>query len=84
MRFIMFSVKDEMTGKLMNPMFTEDNELAESLAIRQFKTQVNTIELWKNNASDYSLYKVGVFDDENGAESTALEKVIGGRSVLNG
>ena len=73
-----------MTGKFMSPMFTEENELAESLATRQFKTQVNTIELWKNNPSDYSLYKVGVFDDENGAESTVLEKVIGGRSVLNG
>lgn len=84
MIFKMYSVKDELTGKLMNPMFVEDNELADSLAIREFKTNMNRISLWKENPNDYSLYLVGKFNDESGAESTALDKIASGRSVLNG
>lgn len=84
MKFKMYSVKDELTGKFMNPMFVEESELADSLAIRNFKTNVNDIKLWKDNPNDYSLYLVGKFDDESGAESTALEKIASGRSVLNG
>lgn len=82
MRYVMYSVKDEMTGKFMSPMFTEENELSDSLAIREFSSNLNNIRLWKDNANDYSLYKVGIFNDESGAESTALEKVASGRSVL--
>lgn len=84
MIYRMYSVKDEMTGKFMNPMFVEDNEIADSIAIRDFRTSVNTIKLWKENPTDYSLYLVGKFSDESGAESTALDKIASGRSVLNG
>lgn len=84
MRFKMYSVKDELTGKFMNPMFVEDNDIADSLAIRNFRTNVNDIKLWRENPSDYSLYLVGAFDDEAGAESTPLDKIASGRSVLNG
>lgn len=84
MRYKMYSVKDEMTGKFMSPMFTEDTDLSDSLATREFKSHMNNIQLWKDNANDYSLYLVGIFDDETGAESCALEKVISGRSLING
>lgn len=83
MRYTMYSVKDELTGKFMNPMFTEANDLSDSLATREFRTNLNSIKLWKENPTDYSLYKVGYFDDETGAESCALEKIVSGRSVLN-
>lgn len=83
MRFAMYAVKDEMTQKFMNPMFVEENNLADNLAIRDFKTNVNRIELWKQNSNDYSLYKVGIFDDENGAESCVVTKIASGRSVVN-
>lgn len=84
-RYRMYSVKDELTGKLMNPMYveeTEDKELADKLAERQFRSNMNEIKLWKDNPNDYSLYMVGMFDDETGAEATAITKIIGGRSVL--
>ena len=84
MKFKMYSVKDELTGKFMNPIFVEDNEISDSLAIRDFKTNVNRINLWKENPTDYSLYLVGKFDDETGAESTVLDKIASGRSVING
>lgn len=84
-KFRMYSVKDELTGKFMNPMYveeTEDKEMADRLAERQFRSNMNEIKLWKDNPNDYSLYIVGIFDDETGAEATSITKVIGGRSVL--
>lgn len=83
MRFVMYSVKDELTQKFMNPMFVEENEISDQMAIRQFKSNINSIKLWKDNPNDYSLFKVGIFDDEAGSESTVIEKVISGRSVLD-
>lgn len=81
MEYLMFSVKDEMTGKLMNPMFIENGDYAEQQAIRQFRSNVNNIKLWKDNPNDFSLYQVGIFDDEAGAMAIPLKKIIGGRAV---
>lgn len=82
-RYKMYSVKDELTGKFMNPLFVEEGEISAQLATRQFASQVNSIQLWKDNPSDYSLYEVGIFDDESGAEAIPLQKIASGRSVLN-
>lgn len=83
MKFNMYSVKDEMTGKFMNPMLIEQDDNADNLAIRQFKSNLNNITLWKDNPNDFSLYLTGVFDDETGSESTPLNKIVSGRSVLD-
>lgn len=83
MEFVMYSIKDELTGKFMNPMFIERNDYTEQQAIRQFRSSVNSIKLWKDNPNDYALYMVGMFDDETGASATAITKIISGRSVLN-
>ena len=82
-RYKMYSVKDELTGKFMNPLFVEEGEMSDHLAIRQFTSQVNSIQLWKDNPNDYSLYNVGVFDDESGAEAVPITKIASGRSVIN-
>lgn len=87
--FLMYSVKDEMTGKFMSPMFVEagetekEKEAADRLATRQFKSNLNNIQLWKDNANDYSLFRVGMFNDETGSSSIPITKVCSGRSVLN-
>lgn len=83
MEYLMYSVKDELTGKFMSPMFVERDDTAENVAIRQFKSNVNTIKLWKDNPNDYSLYLVGLFNDETGASATAISKIISGRSVID-
>lgn len=83
MKFNMYAVKDEMTGKYMQPMFIEQDDSADNLATRQFKSNLNNIALWKDNPNDFSLYLVGVFDDEAGAEATPLNKIVSGRSVLD-
>lgn len=83
MIFNMYAVKDEMTNKFMNPMFIEQEDGADNLAIRQFKSNLNNIPLWKDNPNDFSLYLVGTFDDENGAAATPITKVVSGRSVVD-
>lgn len=83
MLFNMYSVKDEMTGKFMNPMFIEQEDGADNLAIRQFKSNINNISLWKDNPNDFSLFLVGIFSDEEGAMVTPLKKIVSGRSVLD-
>ena len=84
MEYLMYAVKDELTGKFMQPMFIENNDQAESLATRQFASNVNNIKLWKDNPNDFSLYYVGIFDDESGAKSAPLMKIVSGRSVIDG
>ena len=74
-----YSVKDELSNEFMQPALISNDDLAK----RQFKTQVNTITLWKENASDYSLYKIGSFNNETGEIIPKIEKIAGGRSVLN-
>lgn len=83
MNYKMYSVKDELTGKFMNPMFTEDLETSDREAIRQFRSNMNNIRLWKDNPNDYSLWLVGGFDDQQGSYSVVVEKIIDGRSVID-
>lgn len=84
MNYLMYSVKDEMTGKFMNPMFVEEGENADTEAIRQFRSNVLNIQLWKDNPSDFNLYLVGRFSDVDGASITTIDKIASGRSFING
>lgn len=63
---IIYGVKDELTNKFMQPFFLKEDETADKEALRLFSHNVNSIPLWKNNSSDYSLYKLGAFDDITG------------------
>ena len=84
MEFNMYSVMDQMTGKFMNPMFVEKDDHSDVMAIRQFKSNMNSIKLWKDNANDFDLYLVGEFDDEAGAKATPITKICSGRSLIDG
>lgn len=75
----MYSVKDELTNRFNMPaIMTGDNE-----ALRAFKSQVNSIQIWKDNPADFSLYKVGTFDEETATIEPLMEKIVGGRSVVD-
>jgi len=79
MTTILYAVKDELSQNFLTPAHFNSEEEAK----RQFKSQINNIPLWKDNPSDFSLYKVGTWDTETGIIESALEKIINGRSVLN-
>ena len=77
--FIVFSVKDELTGVFHQPIFIETEEEA----IRWFKYVLNNTDMWKYNAAMYSLYKLGSFNDKEGlSDYNVPELVAGGVSVL--
>lgn len=82
MRFNIYVVKDELTGRFMEPQFFRSEDEAK----RNFIYQINNIKIWKDNSSDYSLYYLGQFSEEEGflIDTISLEKVTGGRSCVKG
>lgn len=72
------AVKDELTQSFLQPQFGETKEEL----LRIFSHQINNIPLWKENASDFSLYSLGTFDESTGMFSTSITKIISGHSVL--
>ena len=76
--FEIVAVKDELSETYMEPRFFGKKAEAE----RMFSYQINNIDLWKENPSDFSLYSLGTFDQETGTIiGIPPVKIIGGRSV---
>ena len=77
--FIVYAVKDELTGRFLQPIFME----SDPEAIRWFKYVLNKTDMWKQNAAMYSLYKLGTFNDVAGLGDYPVKEMIqGGLSVL--
>lgn len=75
-----YSVKDTLTNKFNGLVFFHSEEEAK----RAFKSQVNAIDIWKDNPADFELWYIGTFDDETGVISNQdMTKICNGRSVLN-
>lgn len=76
-----YAVKDELTGKFLQPVYHENDEVA----TRWFKYVVNNTDMWKYNAAMYSLYYMADFNDKTGyiANTMGPEMVCGGVSVLD-
>lgn len=79
MNWNVYAVKDELSGEFFEPIYAENDVLA----TRDFKYKVNTIDQWKYNSSDFSLFKLGSFDTKTGVYTSEIEKVAGGRSVVD-
>lgn len=76
--YYIVAVKDELTGTFLQPTFGENIEALK----RIFATQINTIAIWKENASDFSFYQLGLFDQETGRIVSDVVKLVSGHSVL--
>lgn len=72
------AVKDELTDTFLQPQFGENKEAL----LRIFSHQINTIPLWKDNASDFSLYGLGTFDETTGVFTSTITKICSGHTVL--
>lgn len=78
MTFGVYTIKDEINERYMQPnFFRSDIE-----AIRLFKLQMNDTAIFKDNAADFGLYKIGTFDEEKGFTETNTTKVTGGLAVV--
>lgn len=74
-----YAVKDELQGEFLQPIYAQND----SLANRHFKYQINNIDQWKYNSTDYSFYRLGTFDTESGRYESNIKKLCTGRSVLD-
>lgn len=75
-----YAVKDELTGKFLQPVYHESDEIA----TRWFKYVVNHTDMWKYNAAMYSLYYMADFNDKIGYIAiNSPEMICGGLSVLD-
>lgn len=79
MIYEVYSVKDELANRFKYPMFYASKEEAQ----REFKSQVNNTQLWKDNPGDFSLYRLCSYNDETGEYTGSKELVCNGRAVLN-
>ena len=75
--FHIVAVKDELTGKFLQPTFGEDLDAIK----RIFAYQINNNPIWKDNASDFSLYRIGLFHEKSGMIIPELDKLCSGNSV---
>lgn len=79
MKLTFYAVKDLMTERFMNPALSE----SDAVAIRQFKSNIEHINLWKDNPQDFDLWSLGTYDDETGEITAEMHKVVNGRSIYN-
>ena len=72
-----YAVKDELTDTFLQPLFHEsDLEVT-----RIFAYQINNTPIWKDNPADFSLYKLGKFNEETGEIESKVQRMTGGRAV---
>ena len=74
-----YAVKDNLVGRFMQPIFLENDQQA----IRWFKNAINSIDLWKSSASDYTIHRLGTFNDKNGlGDYPVIEEIANGLSLV--
>lgn len=76
--FEIVAVYDNLTESFLQPTFVPT--LAE--AQRLFSHQINSIPLWRDNASDYDLYSLGTYNAEEGTFISLKHKICKGPAVL--
>lgn len=79
MKTFFFSVRDSKVGAFM-PVFQARSR---GEAVRSFMDAIATPDhQFAKHASDYELFQVGEFDDENGVLVAGLEAVISGLACM--
>lgn len=78
--FLIVAVKDELTNTFLQPTFGDNIDALK----RIFKTQINSLPIWKDNPADFSLYILGEFNQETGEILPRVEKITGGYALKEG
>lgn len=72
MEFIIVAIKDKLSGRFMQPIFVENQEMAK----RWFKHVLETTEIFKDNKKDFELYQLGSFNDDLGVYGTGDNELL--------
>lgn len=74
MEMKIFTVFDDKTLAYLRPFYS----LTEGEAIRSFSDTVNDPEsMFHKHAADYTLFEIGVYDDQNGIITSCPHKSLG-------
>lgn len=83
-KYGIYTIKDVLTKSFTGITLFLSQEEAE----RSFSSQVNSIQIWKDNPNDFELWRVGEYDTETGSvgvsEEFPVEKIGSGRAYLRG
>ena len=60
--FEMYSVKDTVADNFLEPLFVNNEDQAK----RWFASNIKNIQLWKENAEQFELYRIGEWDGNKG------------------
>lgn len=82
MKIELYAIKDELAGTFMQPMEFK----SEAEAKRTFTLLINNknSELMNNCPEDFSMWKIGTFEKNDGTITPELEKIVSGRTVWKG
>ena len=61
-RLLMVSVKDKVTGEFLSPFYVHNQEEA----ARVFKYQLDSNQIWQDNAEQFEMYTLAILDTETG------------------
>ena len=78
MKLGFYAIKDELAGHFMAPTLFMSKAIAE----REFRNSLKEIPVWRNNPQDYSLYKLGEYNEETGEIKPKIEMIGGGRAYV--
>lgn len=62
MNFTIYAIKDKLTNRFMQPFYLRNEQEAKRL----FASQLNNIDIWKENPEQFILYELGTFNEELG------------------
>lgn len=65
MNLIIVSIKDKVTGEHLSPIYVHNTEEAK----RVFAYQIESNQMWKDNAEQFEMYKLGNLDTTTGTIS---------------
>ena len=75
-----YSLRDNLANVYMQPQLFQN----ENVALRNFTMIINETPMFKDNAADFELWKLGEFNDQEGIIIPAPEKIATGLSVKKG
>lgn len=79
MEYSVYAIKDDLRNMFIQPVYFR----TEVESARYFKTAINNNNEMKYNASDFSFWRLGTYNDETGVYTSEISKEINGRSVLD-
>ena len=72
MELNIYSIYDKKAQAFMQPFFSPNDQMA----VRSFQAACKENDLWSDNAADFSLFYLGLFDDGSGSINPQYDEIV--------